>query len=640
VLVRPSIVVAVLLLVVLGIYANALEVPFLWDDRGLILNNPEVRHGVALSHGFSHPFWMNADEAVAYFRPFVTLSYQLDFLLHGENPAGFHLSNLALHVLNTGLLFALARRLGASTLGAALASAAFALMPRLTESVTWIAGRTDVFATTAVLTALLVWPAPIDRRKISPWVGALALLAGLLCKEVALAGVAAVITFELVHPSRSARRSATALVPVLIGVLAFFALRLHALGANASGDDLSGMGARLAAACASWGTYGWMLVVPWHPSLQVGLAEAASPMAIGSGLVVFAIAIAAFVRSALRGDSAVAAALVVPIVGLALVSHLVPLPTRVLCADRFLYLPVAGLALAAAVSAERLAPKRKAAAAVVCVGWILASGIFTFVRNAHMADELGLWIETAEGTDTANPLPAIELGNVLFRAGAFSDSLRIETAVLAKLDRDHKTGAPEWMHASSTAATCLSSLGDYGAARSVRKLVVDLRPTSWQAWLDLARVELHMLDFDASRAAIDRAEQISADAKNEGESLSALVTELDHQRHAQRLGDTTSLVEQARFEDRAGRRLQSEQSWLDVLRRPDVTPAVLGEGGAFLANRGSVRAATLALDRIQQEPQLSGEARDMRDAIEQRRRLAERIDAERSRIVAYEERFR
>jgi hypothetical protein len=430
------------------------------------------------------------------------------------------------------------------------------------------------------------------------------------------------------------------LLPVVVAVLVFLALRLHALGANASGDDLSGVGARLAAACASWGTYGWMLVDPWRPSLQVGLVEATSPMAIGSGLLVFAIAIGAFVRSAWRGDFAVAAALVIPIVGIALVSHLVPLPTPVLCADRFLYLPVAGLALAAAVSAERLAPKHKAAAAVVCTGWIVASATFTFVRNARMADELGLWIETAEGTDTANPLPAIELGNVLFRAGAFSDSLRLESAVVTKLDRDHKTGGAEWMHAATTTATCLSSLGDYGGARRVRKRVVDLRPTSWQAWLDLARVELHLLDFEASRAAIDRAEQISVEARNESESLSALVTELEHQSRAQRPSDTTSLVEQARFEDRAGRRLQSEETWLDVLRRPDATPADLGEGGAFLANRGSVRAATLALDRIQVEPQLSGEAREMRDAIEQRRRLAERIDAERSRIFAYEERLR
>jgi protein O-mannosyl-transferase len=640
-LVRPSIVVAALLLVVLATYANALEVPFLWDDRSLILDNPDVHHGASLAHYFSRPFWPDPDEARAFFRPLVAISYRLDFALHGENPAGFHLANVAFHVLSTGLLFALLRRWGAALYGSALACAAFALLPRLTEAVTWIAGRTDIMATTGVLTALLLWPMRSNRSVLRRYLSALALLIGLLCKEVALAGVAAIVTLELVQEAnRTLRERAIALAPVVAITTGFVALHEHVLGPGATGDGLPGVGARLEAACATWGTYAGMLIAPWRPLLQVGQLDVAPPLAIVVGVVVLAIAVTVFVKRVVRRDAAAAGGLAICITSIALVSHLVPIPTSVLCADRFLYLPAAGLALAAAVSAERLGPRLKQAAAVSCGLWILASATSTFVRNAHMADELGLWIETAERTEISNPLPAIELGNVLFRAGDWDEALRLQTAALAEQERDHKTGSPAWMHAAATAATCLSNLGDYARARILRMRLVELLPTSSRAWLELARVELHELDFDASRIAVLRAEQVADDARDEAAELSTLIADLDRARPTRWPTDTAALVDLAKFEDRAGRRVQAERLWTEVFRRPDVAPPTLGEGAAFLARRGSLEAATVAAQRVLAEPTLARESGEIREVVEQKRRLAARIDTMRGRLRAYEARLR
>jgi len=639
--VRPSIVVAALLLVVLGTYANALEVPFLWDDRPLVLINPDVQHGASLSHYFSQPFWPDPDEARAFFRPLVALSYRLDFLLHGENPAGFHFTNIAFHVLNVGLLFALLRRWGASIYGSALACAAFALLPRLTEAVTWIAGRTDVLATTGVLAALILWPRPSESSVLRTCLSALALLAGLLCKEVALAGVAAIVTFELVQKAnRTPRERAVALAPVVVITGGFVALHEHVLGRNTTGDGLGGVGSRLMAACATWGTYAEMLIAPWRPNLQVGRFDEAPSLAIAAGIVVFAMAVTVFVKCIRQRDAGTAAGLAICFTAIALVSHFVSIPINVLCADRFLYLPAAGLALTAALSVERLAPKLQTAAAALCAAWILASAISTFVRNAHMSDELGLWLETAERTESANPLPAIELGNVLFRAGDWSEALRLETAALRELERDGKAGGSAFMHASATAAACLSNLGDYARALVMRKRFVELQPTSWRAWLDLARIELHQLDFEASRAAVLHAEQVSQDAKDEGAELLTVIAELDHSRPPRWPTGTASLVELAKFEDRSGRRVEAERVWIEVLRQPDLAPRTLAEGAAFLARRGNPQAASLATERARAEPTLAREAEEIREVVEQRRRLVASIDAVRDRLRSYEARLR
>lgn len=633
---RPSIVVAALLLSVLATYANAMEVPFFWDDRTLILVNRVVHEGAPLGDYFTKPFWPDPDEARAFFRPLIAISYRVDFLLHGENAVGFHLTNVAFHLVNVGLLFALLRRWGAATSTSALAAGVFALLPRLTEAVTWVAGRTDVFAATGVLIALLLWPIlPIERSRLRACLAALAMLGGLLCKEVALAGVAAVVAFEFAHDPtrRTVREHAIRLTPLAAITVGFLAWHEHVIGGSATGDGLPNMGARLSAACATWGTYAWMLVFPWRPLLQIGRVDEAPPIAVAVGLIVIAGALVVLVKSVVKRDAPTAAGVTMSIVALALVSHVVPIPTSVLCADRFLYVPAVGLALSAAFAVRRVPAKFRPALGALGAVWIALGMLFTFDRNLRMADELGLWMETGERTESANPLPAMELGNVLFRAGEWRGALALEGAAMHGLDQQGKAGGSAWMHAAATAASCFSNLGNYDRARALRTHLIQLQPTS-AAWLDLARVALHELDFAASREAILRA-TASTDAREEGARLLAIVSELDASRLVKEATDTASLVELARFENKAGRRQEAERAWVQVLGRSDVDAVALGEGAAFLAERGSLPAASLASERVRADPRLGERASEIARVVDERRQLAARIDAIRERVQAY-----
>ena len=76
--------------------------------------------------------------------PLTYTSLWLDYQFWGMIPLGYHLMNLALHGVNSVLLFMILKRLRIP--GAWLASAIFALHPIHVESVAWVIERKDVLS--------------------------------------------------------------------------------------------------------------------------------------------------------------------------------------------------------------------------------------------------------------------------------------------------------------------------------------------------------------------------------------------------------------------------------------------------------------------------------------------------------------
>src|SRR5260370_23306756 len=82
-------------------YVNALHNPFVYDDRGTVVQNPSLTD-------LGNLHWILIYSP---FRPLVNLSYALDHRFWGLDPFGYHLTSVALHVLNVGLFFGLAAAL-------------------------------------------------------------------------------------------------------------------------------------------------------------------------------------------------------------------------------------------------------------------------------------------------------------------------------------------------------------------------------------------------------------------------------------------------------------------------------------------------------------------------------------------------
>jgi hypothetical protein len=79
--------------------------------------------------------------------PLTWLSLIADYEWFGLNPAGYHITNLFLHILNTVFLFLVLRRMTGEIWKGAAIAALFAVHPLNIESVVWIAERKNLLST-------------------------------------------------------------------------------------------------------------------------------------------------------------------------------------------------------------------------------------------------------------------------------------------------------------------------------------------------------------------------------------------------------------------------------------------------------------------------------------------------------------
>lgn len=154
--VRPAFQLALLTLATLAIYAQSLSTGFLTDD--FILLADLANRGIPWLSG-----WL-ADSG--YFRPLVSASLAFDLKVFGTDPLGYHVVNLALHLVVTfGVWLSvrmILRRCGhaddrSTAVLSLLAAGGFALHPAHVVDVVWISGRTDLLAGLFVLLSVVTY---------------------------------------------------------------------------------------------------------------------------------------------------------------------------------------------------------------------------------------------------------------------------------------------------------------------------------------------------------------------------------------------------------------------------------------------------------------------------------------------------
>jgi tetratricopeptide (TPR) repeat protein len=367
---------------------------------------------------------------VGYFRPVATLSYLLDARLHGmTSVSGWHVTNILLHVLATAGTWWLARRLLADRVAALLATMIFAVHPIHTESVGWLGARVDVLATMFLLPALLLALDWRDRRRpASLLLGSLCLLAALGSKEVAVTGIALLpLLLWLapplpatghVPPERTAAGWHTWLpLAVLYGAaLALYLVLRQAAGAGFRGELAAEPFWKVVQAAAF---YVIKLLMPWPqsnfvpPELLPGRA-----LAIVVVLVAVALLGVALVIGRRRRDHALTLGLlwtgaaIAPSLAIA-VGSFAAAPV----AERYLYLPSVGMALAAGAIVAGLAGKRGYRLAVAGLASItLVYAALCVDRSLDWSSNLRLWTTTTQRVP-GHGLPWVELGQAWYAAG-------------------------------------------------------------------------------------------------------------------------------------------------------------------------------------------------------------------------------
>ncbi len=409
---------------------NVLQNGFVWDDISI----HTFRDRTHLAPTPSQP---------VYYRPVVSLSYQLDRWLWDTRPMGFHLTGLLLHLLATILITWIGLCLFQNDLNkrmiALLAGSLFAVHPVHSEVVAWIAGRNDLLSTCFLLIAVLAHL--LTRQGARAWLTfplfAASTFLALMSKESALPFLLISPFFDLLiwQTSRPWWRRLATLSSMIIVVLSMGVawFRTQSMGTpigNITFHETSFL-KQVQMILLSFGFYIKHLIFPYPlnafiilpPDLQ--LSHFAF-IALGIFGILF------MVKVTLRTGSpflpigvwaiflGMAAALAIPLTKV----------TRVTFAERYLYLPSVGFVFIAAVALiqivsplqRRLSPRNFRRVSLVLFSLILVPfSVVTFSRNQVWQNELALWGDTVQKSPNA-ALPHYRLGRAYVEAGRLGEA--------------------------------------------------------------------------------------------------------------------------------------------------------------------------------------------------------------------------
>jgi protein O-mannosyl-transferase len=378
-------------------------------SRLLLLAAALVAFGASLGSGFhfddyaifsdpvlTSPWGWTGIWSLRQTRPLTYLTFWLNYQAGGQDPLGYHLFNLALHLGAVMLLYECLRKLLPER-AALLAAALFAVHPIQAEAVNYVWARSIMLAVVLCLASLAAW---IEGRT---WVAVAWFAAALLAKEECAA-----FPLVLLLAPPAGRKRLVAIAAMMVLAVAAAGRVLYAIAVTPGAPAGSQAG-----------------ITPWHYGLAEGLVIlrylrlaivpygftvdpdiGVPPVWLGllAWLGVVAAGVAAWRYSDAAGKWFLAGLIL-------LIPSSSIFPAADLAADRRMYLPMLGFAAAAGLLLDRVRLRALAPAAAIAL--MLVSVVRTTV---WMSDET-LWREAVDRAPD-KVRPKIQLARALPAAKA------------------------------------------------------------------------------------------------------------------------------------------------------------------------------------------------------------------------------
>ncbi|HWC98737.1 MAG TPA: tetratricopeptide repeat protein [Candidatus Sulfopaludibacter sp.] len=459
------------------VYFQTLHYDFVaYDDDYFVYQNPVIQaglraSGVVWSFGLHYANW----------HPLTWISYLLDVQLFGTTPGGFHATNVLLHAGSAVLLFlALLRMTGRMWRCAAIA-AVFALHPLHVESVAWISERKDVLSTFVEMAALLLYVRYAERATLKRYLWMLlAFVLSLMAKPMAVTFPVILLLLDY-WPLR--RRAFAEKVPLFAASLAASILTVlaqQAYGTVATLESIP-LSTRIANAAVAYVVY--LKQTFWPANLAVLYPTTAPAPGAGTMAVLLLAAITAVVVLQIRRRPYLFTGwfwylgMLVPVIGLVQVGA----QSR---ADRYMYLPLVGLALAivwlAADFVERHPVMVRPGAALTCAVLLVFAAV-SWQQTKYWKDSRTLFEHAIAITDR-NFIMRNNLGVVLSRAGDLRGAMFQYAQAIAI--------NPDYAEAQANFGNALLRAGMPDAARPMLEKAVQLKPDFPMAQLDFGIVQV------------------------------------------------------------------------------------------------------------------------------------------------------
>jgi tetratricopeptide (TPR) repeat protein len=518
---RKAILCLLLAVVTIGFYAPIVHDGFvLLDDVPYILGNPPVRAGIT----WETIKWSFTTFHAGYWHPLTWLSHALDCQLFGLDPAGHHLVSLLFHAANAILLFLLLEEATSLLWPSLLAAALFALHPVNVESVAWAAERKNVLSMFFFLIGLWAYGRYARRGGIGRYaVVAGSFVLGLMAKPQVITFPCVLLLWDYWPLGRMFAgksgdegefegRQGKSLGFLIAEKLPLFAIAV-------AGSILTVMGQRSSDALRSLSDYSltmrienaiysyarYLKILVWpakltplypHPEGSLSLWQ------VGVSALLLVLLTALTIRFRSRRYLAMGwfwfLGVLVPMIGIVQVGEQA-------MADRFLYIPMLGIAIAVAWALSDFAERKKISEKMIlapAAAMAIMLGALTWHQVGYWKDGIALFSHALSVTQK-NYLAHQSLGM------AFDKEGRVEEAIpqFDAADALHQFPPNEVLN-----------LGIYeqrnghldGAVRLYNKVV--LRSSDPQlranAWSQMATASVQLKNYDRARQSYDNALQI------------------------------------------------------------------------------------------------------------------------------------
>ncbi len=443
-----SLLMAIIIIVSIAVYFNALFNGFVSDDIGQVVKNPWITDFKFLTKIFTSEQGISLGANVNYYRPLGNVINMCSFHLFGLKPWGFHLVNVLFHAGNSMLVFMIALPLlrenylsmsgPISTLSDTLSSRPFiaallfATLPIHTEAVTWVSGLFDVSFTFFYLLALWLYIRYKEGFRIGYPLSLVSFFAATLCKEPALTLPLILIGYDYAFRTKedSILAAVKRYVPYFIIAGIYFMLRHNALKAPITTEydetyHALSLYQYVINVFPLFTAYLRDLIFPFHLNFwhTFNLIESLFNLRVMLSMAV-TVAYILVVFLAWRRNKVIFFCLLFIIVPLLPTFYIKAIAGKPY-AERYLYLPSFGFVVLLAMSLDFLKKKMPRYNIVITLITLSVVGLYctqTITRNSVWKDELTLYTDTVN----KNPEPGRPhrlLGEVLMSMGRVYDAI-------------------------------------------------------------------------------------------------------------------------------------------------------------------------------------------------------------------------
>jgi len=402
---------------------------YLWDDRILIVDNPYIR-----SFNIDNLRAIFTHIIQAEFLPLQMLSFMLDYSLWGLNPAGYHLSNILLHAINTVLLYLVLVNLSGNNRLSLFVAMVFAVHPVNVEVVAWVSQRKTLLASSLFFTSILLYLRWHNKGGLHHYLSSLGVFAMAVLSKPTIIGLPFILlVYEALLKRRGQGRGVLQVIPFLLVSMAGVVLTIW--------SKLSGTGRVVDTATLTihtlFGTvYPTMIPVYWRyiglllwpvnlsafydTTVYNSLLEPVVLLSMALWVLVFALIF-------FRGGKEIKFWSLWSVFCFLPVSNI--LPINVYFADRYMYLTEIGVFMCIGRAVSPMITRcldRSAVSEAVLYLFLLLSinGILTGITYNRMEvwrDDLSLWEDTVEKSPNIY-IARINLGAAYMRHGRLREA--------------------------------------------------------------------------------------------------------------------------------------------------------------------------------------------------------------------------